>query len=555
MNSFLSLYRNLRNYVEKTTNSNNNREINSFLSIFRNYYLRSLIRNNVFKDTIIDIPSLEYLNDNHQYLSVFSNDDKLQYNIYIKFSFNMSNSSRLQFRNNNHTHLINDINITFWSKEEDMDFCMLHDQLHRLSFCIGESIKINVKGKLPDSIIELRFNSFSPRGFSSVFVEEILSSDLPKNLRVLYLSNIFSLLLSSRKIQLPNSIVDIECDCTTTELDRFVTNPNKALTNTSLKVSSVQDLLWLQEKQWISKINITDVISSQIAAHVRKISFYYHVDAVIEWLPKQLEWLDANRLTSQQNQQPLSMILKTHLPCLKSLNLREWHERFDQNTFPETLEYLQIYGYDKDVDAGVFSSKLKTLRLSSFNQEIKIGTFPNTITLLSLESFDQSLQPSFLPNQLKYLYLDEFQNTIEPNSSFPVSLKSLQLNQYSGFFPHFVGKMDNIRELNVGILNQSMVDALTNVNRLKVCFGSIAASTSFTNTSITDLWLYNYTIPLKIYSIGKGLLPTCLSKLRLSNLNIQCIDTIPPSCLYLKYNHYEFNTSFIPQSVKNISFF
>ncbi|KAF2078475.1 hypothetical protein CYY_000225 [Polysphondylium violaceum] len=526
----------------------------SFLSIFRNCYLRSLIRNNSFKDTVIIIPTLEYLNDNHQYLSVLSNVDKLQYNISIRFKFN-SLSNCIKFNSNSHKHLINDID-TFYSGEQELHLGNLHDQVHILSICFEQDRPKTVIGKLPESIVELHINAHSESDFVCLELEEILS-DLPKNLKVLYISYNFSLSSEDSKIQLPDSLVHLEFSGTRTDFDRFVVNgvPNRVLKSACLEITSVEDLDWLQDRPWINYIFINEVVPNQIPSHVRQIILSAGLDdveAFFQKLPVQLEYLNVSKIKSTQNQQPFVQFFKQYTPRLKRLSLViEGEEDLGKDScFPDNLEYLNINGYRKEINGSMLPPNLKTLDLARYNQELKVGSFTNTITDLSA-SYDGPLKASVLPTQLKRLSFFIFNNRIEPHS-LPLSLTNLQLNQFSGSFEH-VGSLDNLRELKIGTLNQSIVDTLANVKKIKISFYEIAPNTRFTNTSITDLSLYN----LKYYeikTIPDGFLPPHLVRLLITHFRIKSIDTIPPSCACFKYNYKNLDTTLIPESVRSICF-
>ncbi|KAF2078477.1 hypothetical protein CYY_000227 [Polysphondylium violaceum] len=528
----------------------------SFFVLFRNCYLRTLIRNNVFRDTFINIPTLEYLNDNHKHLSVFSNDDKLKYNIFIRFKI-IDYTNSLELSNHSHRHLVcavNDIHRFLWDKEI-VDFTHLHDQIHRFSFCV-EQETTSIKGKLPDSIVELSVHTYSSSRFVSGALEQLLS-DLPKNLRVLKLSEMFDLSSSKSKIVLPDSIVDVHYSGKSTDYDRFVVGPNKVLKSACLLLNgSVQDIDWLQDKQWINNVYIGTPVPKPIPSHVRKLDYYVglgfgsnDVDTVLETLPAKLEWLTGNKFTSNQNQQSISTLIKQNLPCLKHLGLCRWEQDLQNDTFPDCLEYLMIDKYNGDIVAGSLPLNLKILNLVTFNQLLKIGSLPNRIENLSLRSFNQPLQASVLPTQLQSLFLPRFNSTIEPNS-LPLSLTSLKISQFNGSFQG-IGTLDNLRDLSISTLNQSIVDTLVNAKKIKITFKTIASNTSLTNTTITDLWLCNSKWN-EATTIQDDFLPPCLSILQLDQFDIKSINTIPPSCVSFTYNYKLLNTNFIPQSVKKI---
>ncbi|KAF2071051.1 hypothetical protein CYY_007627 [Polysphondylium violaceum] len=501
----------------------------SFLSIFRNCYLRSLIRNHVFKNTIINIPTLEYLDDNHQHLSVFTKDDKLNHNIYIKYSLKINQDpvELDQFSNSIHKYLVNEIQFARGKKEETLDLGLVHDQVQRLTLYLGECVK-SVNGKLPDSIVELNIDEHYKfaDGVVCPALDSILS-DLPKNLRVLRLADEFNL---SSKFQLPDSIIDFQYSSTRANLERLViSNPNKLLESAWLIVTSNEDLHWVQDKYWINKLYVLKNVTIKIPPHVRFIEF--NTDAILENLPLELEKLRVGKLASTQNQEPVSKILKQYLPYLKHLELGQLEEKLEQSTYSDCLESLYIHFYDKDIDVGVLPSNLKTLHLNSFNQQLKIWSLPNSITDLALMSYNQPLRPSTMPTQLKKLNLSKFNNTIEANS-FPDSLTSLQLDGYQGSFEH-VGKLNNLNNLKVDVLNQSIVDILANT--ITIGFNTIAENTSFARTSITDLCLWDTTWG-DVKTLPDNFLPPNLVYLELVNFKINS-DKIPLGCKVVHKNY------------------
>ncbi|KAF2078472.1 hypothetical protein CYY_000222 [Polysphondylium violaceum] len=532
--------------------------MNLFLSIYRNCYIRSLIRNNVFKDTIIDIPDIEYLNNNHQYLSLFSNDDKLKYNIYITLEIN-STQDLFQFMNNSFKSLVNDIELyvgvdllqqyPLLFSNDIIDLRrLLHDGVDRLSFDIDKVLHC-AGVVMPLSVRELFIKSGETQYNDSLVTSLLLESmlcNLPTGLKVLAIPDCFQLSGSNEetRFRLPDSIVDLrysgECAC----LDRFIVPPNKVFEGTVAKASSLKHLDWLRDKQWINKVYLHEAISNrtyinqtnQIPSHIKKIDVYGMVFGaenvtVLESLPHGLLEITCEKMECIDEQQPVGTLLKHHLPHLKRLAVAQWPDRITDGTFPDSLEYLLIYEYYKALDAHVLPSNLKSLNLGYLNQPLEIGSLPNSITNLSLDSFDQPLQTSVLPSQLKHLNMYRFTNTIEPRS-LPRSLSTLYLNMFQGTFQH-VCALDNLTKLIVHTLNQSIVNVLVNVTKIALSFTSIADNTSLSNTHITDLCLQNLDWN-EILTLQDGFLPVCLVKLELTRIDIQSINTIPPSCKIFK---------------------
>jgi len=89
-------------------NSSNTTLDKYFYSFWRNNYILRCIRNKVLENINIKI-DFEYLNDNYQYLSLLSDKDKMDNNIYFKIELTVKELSL--FSNNSNKHLINSIGI------------------------------------------------------------------------------------------------------------------------------------------------------------------------------------------------------------------------------------------------------------------------------------------------------------------------------------------------------------------------------------------------------------------------------------------------------------
>ncbi|KAF2078480.1 hypothetical protein CYY_000230 [Polysphondylium violaceum] len=532
-----------------------------FISIFRNCFLRSLIRNNVFRDTVIRVYSLDHLDENHRYLSVFSNDDKLKYNIFVRLEINTTDQL-CQFVNSDNRYTVNDLEVNtslttqkLETKDDYffLDLGILYQGIHRLSFSV--QLARGIRGTLPDTIVELRIKN-SRTMFYSAELESILS-DLPNHLRVLEIPTSFQFFSSSGNsnvnirssgslvnhnnnrgsnsntdvtFKLPASIVDLVYTSRSGNLNRFQVPPNKTFESTSLSVENDQDLQWLHGKYWINKILLgLKVPCNQIPSHVTRINSLNNiVPDVLETLPLVLESLEGERLASSTDQ-PVSKVLKQYLPHLKHLYLSDWLEdKFDKDTFPDSLETLEIFLYSCGVDPGTLPPNLKTLHLFQTNKELETGSLPDSLANLTLSVYNQPLQPHVLPARLQHLNLCSFQLQLDPDV-LPVSLTHLYLDSFSGSFQH-VAPLNNLRKLIVYSLHQSMLDVLIHVPKIKIVFNSIDDNTSLhTNTSITDLCLKS--LKWDVVPLPTDFLPRRLVRLELKYINIQCIDTIPPTCV------------------------
>jgi hypothetical protein len=124
----------------------------------------------------------------------------------------------------------------------------------------------------------------------------------------------------------------------------------------------------------------------------------------------------------------------------KLISLKLFREKkCDPGIFPESLQRLELYGYNHDLEQDFFPSNLKDLYLFEFDSIIKIRSLPKNLTSLKMCFFKQILHPGVLPESLLTLHMHHYNHPLEPGI-FPNSLLKLRLGFYdqplnTGIFP------------------------------------------------------------------------------------------------------------------------
>jgi len=181
-----------------------------FYSVWRNTVFRRQIRNLVCENLVINI-SLEYLNDNHQYISLLTAQDKVDYNIYFKLLV-CTRDELKEYNSNTHKHLIDDIEHNHFNlrlngavvptQDNYIDGDMICDGVRRILLYADEYTR--VRGKLPQSIIDFCLNGdddelYYMASFRNREIDTLVSG-LP-NLRKIQLPDNFTF---ANKVDLPS---------------------------------------------------------------------------------------------------------------------------------------------------------------------------------------------------------------------------------------------------------------------------------------------------------------------------------------------------------------
>ncbi|KAF2075519.1 hypothetical protein CYY_003160 [Polysphondylium violaceum] len=529
----------------------------SFYLIWRNRYLRDFIRNRVFENIEIEINSFEYLDDNHRFLAVFTEQHKLDYNIFIKLIL-CEQDDLIKYVNSPYKYLINDIyiangmDVSLLAKTKRQkgnslilrhDFSLLHHGLHKLLFFIDEYTINGGAATLPHSLTDLEiclsFSSYGPTNIQSRFVDFILLN-LPPGLKSLTLPNNYNI---SPHIQcvLPESINNFVYVSTHENYKRFVVPPNKLFDKTLLLAKSSEDLQWLGNAPWIQFVSLDLNINETkdtIPPHVRRLKVFHNNIPI----GPNITQLDS------YSSHPQNYTLPSMGSNLKELYLYSHDDKLQKTNLPATLTYLHIYHYNRPLDSGVLPPNLKTLKLELFNQPLEIGNLPVGLTDIRLGSFNQPLKPFVLPPAVQTLFLDHFDQTALECNSLPTSLTRLKINLFKGSFTQ---RLDNLRVLELGTLNQSAATLLSNVKSISISPRSIAAGTNLKDTPIQKLSLGPCLNG--ITRLHPGFLPNNVKYLSLEGYSIDFVNVIPQGCVQLRTEDiHNLNPTFIPPSVKHL---
>ncbi|KAF2078501.1 hypothetical protein CYY_000251 [Polysphondylium violaceum] len=494
-----------------------------FYLVWRNQYIRRFIRNNQCRDLIINVDE-NYLNDNHQYLEVFTAQDKLDYNISIRFH-------KGNYVNNQYKHLVTDLNYdhTFITQS---DFGLIDDGVNRLSLIVKDGQEGT--GKLPSSLTYLELSSWNHRETGPVaeIVHHVLSN-IPPNLKTLILPHGY---LFTSNYVIPESITYLGCESRYDNFKRLVVSPNKVYRNCILDVYSVEALQWLHENTWINnividgRVNITD---TPIPPHVATIRV--RDGSIQEYaLPKMLEVLTCTFET------PFS-----HLAHLKILCLLHYPSKLEKGLLPLSLEEFNVT-YNSSLDIDVLPRLLRTLRLYRFNQPLGVGSLPNSLTHLYIGSFNQPLGASVLPQSLKVLKMHNFNQTWLP--SLPPSLVELNIEKFTGSFEASSQPLDKLNTLNIGSLDASLPRILVNVKSINMSVHSIidGSGTCLYHTSLKRLNLHL----IRKTPLYPNSFPPTIEYLSLINADIQSMGVIPEG-ITLKTVFGTIDPKYIPPSVKS----
>ncbi|KAF2068919.1 hypothetical protein CYY_009764, partial [Polysphondylium violaceum] len=404
----------------------------SFYLIWRNQYIRRLIRNLLCQNFIISV-NKEYLKENHQYLSLFSNRDKRDYNIRIRFIGDAGGYLDVEHSNRD---VINDVDIELVPDVDNFDLNAIHDGVHTLSFYTDNDY-ISATGKLPSSITNLHLinNNFDD---CQPYAQQILSN-LPANLQLLRLG-IHRDSLTSPCI-MPESLTNIKSHgyLYYENLKWFVVPPNKVYNSCVLYIDSMESFEWLFANKWVCNVKIEtfllDILLAarhQLPAHVTKVSVFLGIVRETSFLPQTLESLTCRYGTLFSHLVHLKVLkiigdsqIKLEKgvlpPTLQKLRLSYQHP-LEADVLPPHLTTLYMRDYDHPLCANVLPSSITRLSLFAFNQPLFTNVLPSSLTRLNLTAFNQPLNAFVLPSKLKTLYMLKFNQPTLPQNSLPVSL-------------------------------------------------------------------------------------------------------------------------------------
>ncbi|KAF2078462.1 hypothetical protein CYY_000212 [Polysphondylium violaceum] len=491
-----------------------------FYSIWRNRYIRDCIRCNVCRDNVINV-TIEYINDNHRYLSLFTYNDKVEYNIIIQFQI-INIDDVIKYTKSNHRELIDSIYIvpnfqidnSDDSDEEDVEtkqreqqlskelMYSFHQGLRILSFPVVYQHPIGRNHKLPDSITDLHIDCGYLYDVNSPFVDMILS-ELPPQLKKLYLSR--DLDINVPMCTIPDTLEVFEFATTSENFKHFVVPPNKRFQDCLLQVECGQDLEWVAQHTWV---------------HRAKFASYYFDPTYV--IPSHLTDIDI-------------------------------HARFDKlgrGVLPVSLTKLTIYEHKEPLEVGVLPPGLLDLELHYYDHQLEQGHLPDSLTKLIMRDYEKPLKPHVFGNRLKSLTLVSFNEEIQAQS-LPHSLEYLDLPVFRGSFEH-VGPLDNLNELKIPHLHTSVAILLQNVTKIDITTRGIPNKVFLKDTAIQDLYLLYKS--LDRYNLYPGFFPSAVLNIEIRGLDIKMKGVIPDSCVSLNTDQTNLNTKLLPSSINIVKY-
>jgi len=513
-----------------------------FFSIWRNRYLRGYIRNKVCQDLVFKIKSLTDLHDNYQFLSLFTEQDKIENSIYFNLNINdideynqYNSTSNSEFK-----HVVNDIKIRV--SRINLDFNQIHQGVHRL-FCYFNE-QTTWKGTLPQSLTDLTVYSDRGMTFSNIELDGMLSK-LPTSLLRLVLPYNYCV---ATRVEITSVLVDIECRGKASNIRNMVVVPsNRVYPQYIVDIGSLDDLQWVHSAPWITKLDIykldTDVLRcSMIPSHIKDLNI--HFDGVVEdgAFPQSLTTL------SYLSAEPITRLAVLPHQHLSYLHLFKLGQQLDKGILPSTLQTLVSTYYDLPLLPGVLPENLTSLTLITFDQQLDVGVLPHSLIHLSLSQFQQVLKPHVLPTRLKTLALYSFIGNIVTNV-LPSTLTHLELPQSRRSLKH-APQMNNLSLLFISTLDQSVSRVIHNANNIKIICQSIDHTFNLQNSSIQHLDIK--------FNHGKkdrkplfNFLPNQIKSLVLVGFDINSKGLIPITCINLKTDIKDLNITLIPSTTNH----
>ncbi|KAF2078484.1 hypothetical protein CYY_000234 [Polysphondylium violaceum] len=517
--------------------------IDLFYKVYRNTYIRNIIRANVLRDLIINVGNLDYLTDNHNYLETLSTIDKIHYNIFIRFEINDPDTFA-KYTSHPYRHLITCLDLSFnifQHMEDDVFDCdLVPQEVQMLSFYTPATQK--GKGTLPQSLTDLRIrNIFS--NSKSWLIDDIMAN-LPRDLKYLLLP---SYDIEAPGCVLPANLSRIDYKSNVGCLKNLVGPTDRVIEGIEVQVESAEDLDWIENNKWVNSINTfrLNFADIQIPLHIRKLTGYFEVNT--KDVPSFIESLTCNSLNG-------SLVS----PNIKHIRVSEWLGKLEKGILPVNLESLDISEYNFPIEDSVLPSNLQVLNLGTFDQPLELSALPNSLTKLTLFQFNQPF-PS-LPNQLKVLNIPQFTQKTIPIHLIPSSLTRLELNSFDGIFENAENgsyQFNHLVSLSVHNINKSISNILFGSKFIKIGFGAYDNDVCLQpiDPSIRNLCLFfKGESDINLYP---NFLPKSLIKVQLVVFdfffNLET-NSIPEGCKFLEINNPidTLNQEVLPKSIKSI---
>ncbi|KAF2071033.1 hypothetical protein CYY_007654 [Polysphondylium violaceum] len=508
-----------------------------FYLVWRNCYIRGYIRNKVCQDLVISIDSVSELQDNYQYLSLFTNKDKKDHCIYIRININSIEELK-EYIECKCNYVVNDLRINDCKIPLDLD--QIPQNVDTLSLCVsGDG---SMSGRLPQSLVKLIVVPSWFDDFSNSSLDTVLSN-LPTSLHTISLPSYYNI-SSTTKIELPSSLEDLDYQTKRSNLEKLIVPPNKMYINCQANVKSLNDLQWLQSQPWIGSLKLVvpttqTLTPGLIPSHLKKLLFYHNGAVDDGVFPHYLINL-SYRSTKNPiiNRLGVSQLLHQQL---KHLDVSNFNQQLDKGMLPVTLETLILDSYNSPLLPDVLPTRLKYLHLNMFDHQLDVGVLPHSLLGLKLQSFTQELKPFVLPPFLQDLCLEVYTGNIVANT-LPCLLNNLILYSAKGSLEH-APKMNHLSFLKVRVLDQSVATMISNTNKIFIATGSIDQDFNIQNSAIQHLELLMIS---KRLPLTPNLVPNQIKTLKLSGFDILSKGLIPTSCTKLRTNNLNLDLSLIP---------
>jgi len=445
-----------------------------FYSIWKNKYIRNYIKNKVCQDLVIEIKSIKELQDDHRLISLFTEQDKRDNNIYIRLIINDEEEYDQYIKissDNNQCQQLVVVDDICLKTDIDLNFNMFHQGIKRIEMFIYLETKIT--GRLPQSLTELVVKSQYVEIYNQSLDNVLMN--IPASLRKLTLP----LYKFTKRVELPSTLECLNYTTRISDINNLVMPPNKVYEGYQVVVNSLDQLQLVHNLPWVHKLQIRQVRTTlkhdHIPSHIKHLS------------------LDENGFVEDDSfpQGLLSLTIAVDIPinisslprCLTHLDINSYGYQLKKGMLPPTLKKLQIYHYFEPLVAGALPDGLTSLSLPRFNQELDVKALPSSLTELDLDYFTKELKPFALPPHLKSLNLNKYSVSYTEPNCLPNTLTSLKIFQISGPI-EYAPQMNHLTYLSIGILNQSVVRMIENCNNITLDIKSIDPNVNLQDTHI-----------------------------------------------------------------------
>ncbi|KAF2077085.1 hypothetical protein CYY_001594 [Polysphondylium violaceum] len=406
-----------------SSSSNNNNKNICFFLIWRNHYIRSLIRGFTLCDSDIRV-SLGYLERNGKQLELLKiNNNENVFNINIA-----TQKMNLKYFNllleSNYIHLINELDFKQRAILDPIQVIMIPNTISKLSIYWGENLIDTSLSILPRGLSHLLFYQLTrpiekgdlPDKLTSLVIKKSKSNILPNNE---YLPST----LTSLEIPYISSTTPLPETLTSLTWSVFSVRPIAAgVINKSLKIlksSNAQgELMYVNGVEMPKDIKLDH-------CHYCPQTFDDLVDSITRF--HTMRWITGLDLMDFGGG---TIIPGSIPPYIKYLSIP--FKSVPHGAFPEGLETLKAHFLDIPIEEeGFFPSSLLHLDISSFKQVLRKGLLPSKLVSLSIAQFKYPENYQFIqdiiPKTLTSLRM--YSHSITGASSFaPISIGSSASN-------------------------------------------------------------------------------------------------------------------------------